>query len=81
MEVVLNDYGLNKKSEMEQTDLENIKTGFKREDLDIQKKIQLWKDPNMLKKIRSLIFCDPENGWNDIITGNILKRTSKIARF
>ena len=44
-------------------------------------KIKLWKDHNSLRTTQPIIFCDPENGWNDIITGNILKRTSKIARF
>lgn len=100
----MNHYGTGKKTDMEQTALESITTGFKREDLYIPKKdreklrelayrvkeisskdeqkekIQLWKDHNMLKKTRPVIFCDPENGWNEIITENLIKCTSKIGR-
>jgi hypothetical protein len=39
-EVILNNYGSGKKSDMEQTPLESITTGFKRENLDIRKKIE-----------------------------------------
>ena len=100
----MNNYGNGKKTDMEQTALESINTGFKKEDLDIPKKdrymlrelaykvkdisskseqrekIQLWKDHNMLNKTRPVIFCDPENGWNEIITVNLMKCVSKIGR-
>jgi len=29
---------------------------------------ELWKRLNTLQKTRPVIFCDPENGWNEIIT-------------
>jgi hypothetical protein len=32
------------------------------------KKRKLWFEHNSLKKTRPLIICDPENGWNEIIT-------------
>jgi hypothetical protein len=97
-------YGTGEKTDMEQTILESITTGWKKEDLEIPKKdrgilrelaykvkdissnnrqkekIQLWKDHNMLKKTRPVIFCDPENGWNEIITENLMKCTSNIGR-
>ena len=34
----------------------------------------------MLKGTRPVIFCDPENGWNKIITEKQMKCKSKIAR-
>jgi hypothetical protein len=34
--------------------------------IEAQKR-RLWTDHNMLKATRPLIFCDPENGWNEII--------------
>lgn len=46
----------------------------------MEEKRKLWKDHNMLKKTRPLVFCDPENGWNEIITERQMKCKSKIAR-
>ena len=40
----------------------------------------LWKKHNMLEKTRPVIFCDPENGWNEIITEDQMKCQGKIAR-
>jgi hypothetical protein len=31
-------------------------------------KRDFWKRHNRLEKVRPLVFCDPENGWNEIIT-------------
>lgn len=45
-----------------------------------KEKIKLWKDHNMLKGTRPVIFCDPENGWNEIITQRQMKCRSKIGR-
>ena len=45
-----------------------------------KEKIKLWKDHNMLKRTKPLIFCDPENGWNEIITTRHMKCQSKIGR-
>lgn len=45
-----------------------------------QAKAKLWTDHNALRKTRPLIFCDPENGWNEIITQADLRCTGKLAR-
>jgi len=100
----MENYGGGKKSDIEQTALGMINTGFKKEDLDIplkdreilmdlassvkeiserdeqKEKIILWKDHNMLKRTRPVIFCDPENGWNEIITEKQMKCHSRIGR-
>ena len=41
---------------------------------------RLWKDHNSLKKTRPVIFCDPENGWNEIVTEKQMKCSGKISR-
>lgn len=41
---------------------------------------QLWKDHNMLKGTRPLIFCDPENGWNEILPEKDFSCENSIAR-
>lgn len=45
-----------------------------------KEKINLWKAHNMLKNTRPVIFCDPENGWNEIITEKQMRCTSNIGR-
>ena len=40
----------------------------------------LWYAHNSLKKTRPLIFCDPENGWNEIITDKDLECSGELAR-
>lgn len=40
----------------------------------------LWKKHNMLEKTRPVIFCDPENGWNEIITEAEMRCKGNIAR-
>ena len=45
-----------------------------------QEKIKLWKDHNTLKTKRPVVFCDPENGWNDIIMDDILQCHGNLAR-
>jgi hypothetical protein len=40
----------------------------------------LWYEHNSLKPTRPLIFCDPENGWNEIITPSELRCQSDQAR-
>lgn len=100
----MKDYGNGKKSDIEQTALGMISTGFKAEDLEIpgedrdilkklaieikeiagnceqEEKINLWRNHNILKKTRPVIFCDPENGWNEIITEKQMKCSSRIGR-
>ncbi len=45
-----------------------------------KKKIKLWKDHNSLKTTQPVILADPENGWNDIITEDILECEGNLAR-
>lgn len=45
-----------------------------------QEKIKLWTAHNDLKPVRPLIFCDPENGWNEIITQEQLQCTNPLLR-
>ncbi len=40
----------------------------------------LWTRLNTLEKTRPLVFCDPENGWNEIITESQMKCEGRIAR-
>ena len=47
---------------------------------DVEKeKRQLWYSHNSLKQIRPVVFCDPENGWNEIITEDQLECTGELA--
>jgi hypothetical protein len=43
-------------------------------------KRKLWTDHNMLKTKRPVVFCDPENGWNEIITEDKIECTGSLAR-
>ncbi len=47
------------------------------EELD---KRRLWTDHNMLRPTRPLIFCDPENGWNEIIPQRELRCEKPLLR-
>ena len=44
-----------------------------------EKKI-LWYRHNSLEAVRPLIFCDPENGWSEIITPEQLECSGELAR-
>ena len=46
----------------------------------MSEKRELWRKHNRLEKTRPIIFCDPENGWNEIITERQLQCKTKIAR-
>ena len=46
----------------------------------MKEKRELWRRHNRLEKTRPVIFCDPENGWNEIITERQLQCKTKIAR-
>ncbi len=46
----------------------------------MKEKRELWRKHNRLEKTRPIIFCDPENGWNEIITERQLQCKTKIAR-
>jgi len=41
---------------------------------------RLWTRHNRLEKTRPLFFCDPENGWNEIITEAQMQCRGKLAR-
>lgn len=43
-------------------------------------KRDLWYRHNSLHPTRPLVFCDPENGWGEIITSSDLECSSKLAR-
>lgn len=45
-----------------------------------KQKRELWYLHNSLQPTRPLIFCDPENGWGEIITQGDLLCQSKLAR-
>ncbi len=44
------------------------------------RKRELWTDHNDLRRTRPLIFCDPENGWNEIIPERDLLCRGELAR-
>jgi hypothetical protein len=41
---------------------------------------ELWKRINKLHKTRPAVFCDPENGWNEIITEPQMECRGALAR-
>jgi hypothetical protein len=41
---------------------------------------QLWTKLNMLEATRPVVFCDPENGWNEILTETQMQCHGKLAR-
>ena len=41
---------------------------------------ELWRKHNQLEKTRPLVLCDPENGWNEIITEKQLQCKGKLAK-
>lgn len=45
-----------------------------------QEKRKLWYSHNGLEATRPVIFCDPENGWKEIITERDLKCSGELAR-
>jgi hypothetical protein len=45
-----------------------------------QAKRQLWTKHNDLEEVRPLVFCDPENGWNEIITQDRIRSEKPLAR-
>ena len=40
----------------------------------------LWQKHNKLEKTRPVVFCDPENGWNEIVTEAQMRCKGKVAR-
>jgi len=54
-------------------------SGFAIKKIEDDKK-KLWREHNDLKSKYPIIFCDPENGWNEIITGEMLLCSGNLAR-
>jgi len=47
--------------------------------LEVEKR-ELWYKHNALEPTRPVIFCDPENGWNEIITPETIQCRTPLAR-
>ena len=47
---------------------------------DMARTRKLWSRHNDLHHTRPLVFCDPENGWNEIVTEKQMECEGKIAR-
>jgi hypothetical protein len=45
-----------------------------------KEKAEMWYKHNALEEVRPLVFCDPENGWNEIITQDDLQCSDALAR-
>jgi len=45
-----------------------------------QEKADLWRRHNALEPTRPVVFCDPENGWNEIITPDQMRCEGRLAR-
>lgn len=45
-----------------------------------EEKRKLWTLHNDLHQTRPLVFCDPENGWNEIITQNQMRCENPLSR-
>ena len=45
-----------------------------------KEKRKLWTDHNMLKTKSPVIFCDPENGWNELITADMIECSGELAK-
>ncbi|MHB8277058.1 MAG: uroporphyrinogen decarboxylase/cobalamine-independent methonine synthase family protein [Candidatus Humimicrobiaceae bacterium] len=45
-----------------------------------KEKRKLWLSHNSLKPVRPLVFCDPENGWNEIITKDQIECNGELAQ-
>ena len=47
---------------------------------EMTEKRELWRKLNSLEKIRPVVFCEPKNGWNEIITEKQMMCQGKMAR-
>jgi hypothetical protein len=45
-----------------------------------EEKRTLWYAHNALKTTRPVVLCDPENGWNEIVTGDLIRCEGDLAR-
>ncbi len=42
---------------------------------------KLWISHNKLERTRPVVLCDPENGWNELITENQIQCRNSVARY
>ena len=47
---------------------------------EMAQKRQKWHQINTLRAMECVIFCDPENGWNEVITEAQMQCSSLLAR-
>jgi hypothetical protein len=47
---------------------------------EMARRRELWRRHNQLEQTRPLLLCDPENGWNEIITNTQLQCRGALAR-
>ncbi|MFW6180884.1 MAG: hypothetical protein ACOC8N_03980, partial [Spirochaetota bacterium] len=45
-----------------------------------EEKRDLWYAHNELRTTRPVVLCDPENGWNEIVTAGMLRCEGDLAR-
>ncbi len=45
-----------------------------------KEKRELWTRHNMLETKKPLIFCDPENGWNELVTADMIRCSGDLAK-
>ncbi len=45
-----------------------------------EEKKKLWYSLNALEETKPVIFCDPENGWNEIITDDMMECEGELAQ-
>ena len=48
-------------------------------DPEQKERADLWKKHNCLERTRPLIFCDPENGWNELIPDSVMCCKGELA--
>jgi hypothetical protein len=54
-------------------------TGLSDRPVEAEKR-KLWYEHNSLKPLRPLVFCDPENGWNEIIIKDQIECEGELAQ-
>lgn len=59
-------------------DLAQVVAEIANRSIEDEKK-KLWYKHNDLEKTRPLILCDPENGWNEIVTSDQIKCEGELA--
>ncbi len=76
---LLNDMAINQADRRILREFAKKVLDLSRRPIEAEKK-KLWLSHNKLNPTRPLIFCDPENGWNEIIPEEDLHCSSELAR-